>query len=191
MNAPATLLPVQTPGQRAALQAPPLTRCGLVAVEPSRNFIWLKRLVTTTELYPFIGDDASPPADGFETRGFEADALLLRVTLDGAPVGAFVFIPIAFGWEVHTALTRHCRGARALEAGRQGIAFIFQHTEARRITSRCPEDNPASLWYALRCGFEITSRQADWVKAGRRYNSVYVELNRSKWKGSRLCRSQP
>ncbi len=161
-----------------------------IAVGPSTDFLWLQRMIRASESYELTADDSCPPAAQLDTRGFEwARALLLKVRRRGVAVGAFLLMPIPYGYEVHTLLTRQCRGARALEAGRQGIAFTFQHTSAQRITSRCPETNPASLWFALRNGFEIVDRRADWVKHGRAYNSVYVELTRNKWRND-LCQSQ-
>jgi len=57
-------------------------------------------------------------------------------------------------WEVHTCLLPHARG-KAVEIGREALAWVWENTPALRIVTQVPSFNPLALRLAKKCGFEV------------------------------------
>lgn len=67
--------------------------------------------------------------------------------------GGFILIAAGAGfYSVHTQFASEGRGAHALAAVKAGLDFMFTRTDAMRISSHCPDNNPAALGLALKGG---------------------------------------
>lgn len=83
---------------------------------------------------------------------------------------------------VHTLLSRQCRGAKAIEAGKLGIAKAFSLEDVERLESWCPANNPESYLFARLCGFKrVGFAPVEWVKNMQRYPIRVVALSREEW----------
>ena len=70
--------------------------------------------------------------------------------------GGFILLPHGAGfYSVHTQFAAEGRGAHAIAAMRAGLDFMFTRTDAMRIFSHCPENNPAALALATRGGAHL------------------------------------
>lgn len=88
---------------------------------------------------------------------------------------------------VHTMLTRGCRGADAITAGKLGIAKAFNIEGVEHLESWCPSHNPESYLFARLCGFKKTGfAPVEWVKNMQRFPIRVVSLSRQNWLGSIL-----
>lgn len=164
---------------------------GGLRVAPTEDYAYLKSLFEQPEIYDRVADDSSMPREAIELdalRGLRA--LVLLVSKDSVAVGCFLLLPhqTASGlniaektYEVHTVLSEACRGRHAWRAGRLGIQWMFTETDCAKLVSRCPEDNPQSLVFAMCQGFHICERKRDWLKRGQLLYSNHVELTREQW----------
>lgn len=67
--------------------------------------------------------------------------------------GGFILIAAGAGfYSVHTQFASEGRGAHALAAVKAGLDFMFTRTDAMRISSHCPDNNPAALGLAVKGG---------------------------------------
>lgn len=81
---------------------------------------------------------------------------------------------------VHTMLSRACRGAEAVQAGRGALAAVFALDDVDRLESWCPENNSESYYFARMCGFQKVGFAAmPWIKNGKEYPVRVVELRRA------------
>ena len=159
-------------------------RRGSLVVTPELDVPYLETLCRDPEIYARTADDQSPASERLDLSNLlrMPGVLCLKVWRTSRAVGAFLFLPAGPEvLEVHTVMTRDCRGRRAVEAGLAGLEYVFTRTGCWKITSRCPEDNPASLWYALRLGFNIEFHRADWPRAGKLLSSAHVALTKADW----------
>lgn len=97
---------------------------------------------------------------------------------------------------VHTMLTRACRGADALQAGKMGIEMAFSLEGVERLESWCPANNPESYLFARLCGFKkIGFAPVEFLKNMQRFPIRLVGLSREEWnlenagKTPKLCQS--
>lgn len=156
----------------------------VISVKPSQDWPYLEGLIRM--LWDQVADDNCGTVDTFKLKGFAMvqQAAMIKVLRNNASCGAFLFVAQEDGVaEIHTLLTPRCRGRLAIEAGKAVVKFAFENMNINKITSRCPNNNRASLYFAMRCGFSITGKQQDWVKNGQNLGSTHVELNRQNWKG--------
>ena len=57
--------------------------------------------------------------------------------------------------EVHTCMSNKCRGKRAVQAGKQGITWVFTQTSANKVVSYCPSDARQALPFAMAVGMKV------------------------------------
>lgn len=58
-------------------------------------------------------------------------------------------------FEIHTVLTKSCRGRIAIEAAKSVIGWIFANTECERLITVIPSDNPLAERLAVSAGMSI------------------------------------
>lgn len=67
--------------------------------------------------------------------------------------GGFILIAHGAGfYSVHTQFASEGRGAHAISAMKAGLDFMFTRTDAMRISSHCPDNNPGALGLAVKGG---------------------------------------
>jgi RimJ/RimL family protein N-acetyltransferase len=155
-----------------------------IEVHSSDNFLYLRTLLDDPEIYHAVRCDDSPALKDLPDLEIlkVPDYRLLMVTNDHVSVGAFYLFPIKPQvWEIHTMLSKNCRGRDALRAGQLGIDYMFMVDGAECLMSRCPSDNPASLLYAQMLHFHIIRSPHDWRRNGQYIVSHHVELTRKEW----------
>ena len=103
------------------------------------------------------------------------------------PLGLFMLEPQGRGHIVHTCLLPECRGARAIRAGKLGVAWMFTRTPTAALVSHCWETRPEVLWFAKRVGFEPRTF-APWPFRvnGAQIFSTGVCLTRERWQHLQL-----
>lgn len=63
--------------------------------------------------------------------------------------GGFILQAVGAGfYSVHTQFAAEGRGQHAISAMKAGLDFMFTRTDAMRIFSHCPDNNPAALAFA-------------------------------------------
>ena len=67
--------------------------------------------------------------------------------------GGFILVAHGAGfYSVHTQFAAEGRGQHVIAAMQAGLDFMFTRTDAMRIFSHCPDNNPATLELALKGG---------------------------------------
>jgi Protein of unknown function (DUF2824) len=134
---------------------------------------FVHRIMRDPDVYPFIGDDSSPKDPmAFDASDYLSNCICLKVMDESHPVGVFVFFIGEDGYELHTMLTKLCRGSAAVRAAKEAIAWIFDNTDCKEIVSFALSDAPATTWFAKMIGLIETSRQ---LHANTR-NNLPVEI---------------
>ena len=131
-----------------------------ITIEETREWQPIWHIMQDPEIYDAICDDnwRALPRDSVRLvlKGIVEDVRnhSLLVVQDGICVGAFVCLNKGEGvFEVHTLLTKDCRGADAITAGKAGMAYMLNRPGVEKLTSLCPTNLPAAYLYARFCGF--------------------------------------
>ena len=64
---------------------------------------------------------------------------LIEVQENCKDVGVWAFEPHDGGYCMHTAMTRDCRGRKAVRSGLDAIGWLFNHTVAQAVYAAIPE----------------------------------------------------
>ena len=115
------------------------------------------------EVWKEVKDDSCPKNPGVVDIPFlMKECVCLGVKDDDDAVGVFLFVPKGpTTCEAHTMLASRCHGAKAVQAGKQAIAWIWQNTANTEITSFAWSDRPHVAWYMSVLGLKRTSEE-DW-----------------------------
>lgn len=159
----------------------------MITIEETRDWEWMDSIIRRPEVYEPMIFDGGVDREHISTRLAIEDKknLFFRVIQEGMPVGFFMAEWRGDGWyEIHTNLTKECRGLAAIEAGRKVRDALFQEHGVQKLTSTCPLYNPQSLVFAMRCGMKIDYRVgSEFKKNGKEYGAVHVVLNLGDWEG--------
>lgn len=130
-----------------------------IRLAPSYDKTYVEWLMFHDEIYPFISDDKSkdiPREDiikAINSPVFE----VIRVFDGATPCGAFVLEVSGDEAEMHTLLLPNCRGAKAIEAGKKMIEYMFQKRGIRRVFGFCFSDCKAAIWFTKKIGLKFES----------------------------------
>lgn len=158
-----------------------VARRAYMKIELTREHEVIDRVLQASE----VAEAICP--DGVEMRSVkvldDGSRIFLLVREGEAVLGCFIVGRMLSGvYEVHTCLTKQCRGKRAVEAGKLGTEWMFLHTDATRLYSLCPASNRASLLFAYAVGFKHAFHRADyWLKNGVREGAAVVDLTVQQW----------
>lgn len=150
-----------------------------VTFERTFDYELVKRIVTHPRIYPHVADDfAAKPEDWQAT---ENDSIWYVLAKECAEVlGLFIFIPqYAICWDVHTCLLPLSYGAKAKEAGKGIIEWIWANTPCLRITTVVPEYNRLALKFAQASGlicFGVNPKS--YMKNGKLWNLIQLGLSK-------------
>jgi hypothetical protein len=89
---------------------------------------------------PMIADDRNI----FLSNGVDACSFY-------TPIGPVVY-------DGHSLTDTTCRGRRAIEAGRQSLAWFWSHTDAELVTGSTPIELKAARWFNRQMGFVSAGR---------------------------------
>jgi len=120
--------------------------------ERTRDWALIKQIVTHPRIYPFVADDFSAKPE--EWQATQSDSIWYVLAKECAEVlGVFIFIPqYQTCWDVHTCLLPLSYGAKAKEAGKGIIEWIWANTPCLRIVTVVPEYNRLALKFAKESG---------------------------------------
>ena len=108
-------------------------------------------IVNSADIAPFVLEGASftaSPVSGY---------LKYMGVYDGETlVGIYLFVRrLRYMWEVHTCLTRACRGKAAVTAGRLAMDKLFSELDIECLTTFVPETYLHVQAYTTRMGFKL------------------------------------
>jgi hypothetical protein len=76
----------------------------------------------------------------------------------------------------HVLLFPPCRGKAAVQAGRQVLQWVKEHTLFERVIAHCPANNRPVNWYVAAVGFRARRRyHKAWPKHGQLYDVLEFE----------------
>lgn len=113
---------------------------------------FIRATITHPKIWPHVSGDGSPAREDFRPR-FDGAFVYVRVRHANEDLGLFLLTvhnPIL--WEVHTCLLPAAWGARAAEAARGLLAWVWAETPCRRLMTCVPASNRLALRFALRAG---------------------------------------
>lgn len=115
-------------------------------------------VVRHPEIYPYVTDANSPPAEEFDATQILLDNgnYALSVHEGDELMGVFLFTRITdTTYEVHTCLLPNCRGQKAAQAAQDVVHWMFARSFCNRIVTRCPDNNPRAKRFAQSAGLVV------------------------------------
>lgn len=160
-----------------------------ITIQPTNDGRAVWRIVSDPEIFGRVVDDAwiTQAAENLESivRGMvdNENNRTFLVLADGVHVGCFIcFWQGSNLYEVHTFLTKLCRGGDAIRAGKMAMAHMFSMSCVERLISYCPACIPEAYWFARRCGWKATNAECPpWVKFGVSHSQQMVEARKEEW----------
>ncbi len=151
----------------------------LLTFERTSDLALIKLVMTHPRVYPHITDDGSAPVEEFHVLEHPAIWYVL-VKDDDELLGLFMFVSQnAVCAEVHTCLLPNALGARAKEAARGVVAWMFEQTTLQRIVTNVPANNRLALHYAKRGGMtEYGLNPKSFLKGGILQDQILLGLSR-------------
>lgn len=152
-----------------------------IVIEQTTDEAYIKSVFLNPTIYQQMKDD-SCPAEPAMLGGVDLKAIpgfFLKAIMDGNPVGCFWLIWKGESVEAHTALLPACRGRAAIMATRMAIAWVFEHTGAKAITSYAWSDSPAVAWFCRAVGMAL-DRTEKWpaTRDGSPVDINYFKIGR-------------
>lgn len=139
----------------------------MIKVQRTFDAHLIDAMIRLPYIWSEITDDSCPKDPGVLDIPFIArECINLSVVHENEfglqPLGVFVLIPKdPTTLEAHTMLSESCRGARAVEAGRKAIQWIWENTPYTTISSFTWSDRPQVAWYMRVLGFK-KDKVEDW-----------------------------
>lgn len=154
-----------------------------ITVEQTKDEFYIKSVFLNPTIYSQMKDD-SCPVSPMILQGVDIKAIpgfFLRALVDGKPAGVWWLIWKGDSVEAHTALLENCRGRDAIEATKRAIAWVWNNTQAKAITSYAWSDSPAVNWFCRAVGMKAGETKA-WpnTRNGRAVDITYFAINRPK-----------
>jgi hypothetical protein len=169
-----------------------------VTVRFNNNWKGLTEVMKEPDVRNAVLDDATEIV--MEKQGYDMSLLsvlpgtkVVEVEHEGKVLGYFVLTPhktLRHVYDVHTLLSKECRGIRALNVAEMGLDLVFNGLDCEILRSQCPDTNKASLLFALRMGFKPMTKEKDWMKNGVLYESTHVSMTREQWEERRQLKCQ-
>lgn len=146
--------------------------------ERTFDYDLIRAVLTSPEMYPWISDDGSPAAADYQPPVSDAIWYIL-VSDQGQLLGLWMLVPRnAIEYEVHTCLLPGHGFRRARQAAREGIAWVWAHTPARRLITGVPAYNRIAYQFALDAGFApIGVDRKSYLKDGILYDQALLGLS--------------
>lgn len=125
----------------------------MISVAPTEDYGLIKSIMTHPRIWRFIGDDQAPPPEQFEVPR-SSSILYLLAKDDDETLGVFLFAAQnSVCMESHHCLLPQSWGARARDAAKKAITWLFTNTRCVRIVGSTPTCNRAALKFAQDLGF--------------------------------------
>jgi RimJ/RimL family protein N-acetyltransferase len=112
----------------------------------------IKAIVTSPKIWPQVSDDYS----NLETYKPPIDGVIWLDVVERESLGMYmVHRHNGILYEIHTCLLPTAWGAKALQAGRLVLDWVFSKTDCQKLITHVPETNVLALRYAKRCGMAV------------------------------------
>jgi RimJ/RimL family protein N-acetyltransferase len=127
-------------------------------ISPCTDVAFLNRVANDKSVRPYLG-----LGDGYMDTQWVLD--VPGTIFLANEYGGFLLLQTRPGlYSIHSLFLPEGRGAKAVRAALDAVAWVFQNTDAKAITTEVPAPNLAAKWLALRCGFtEISKRPQSWI----------------------------
>lgn len=128
-------------------------------IKRTMDATFLNEVANHPDVRPWLGGegvlDLTPAA-------LDPNSILLEAT-----GGGWLLHPIMPGvYELHTMFLPRARGRAYFAAAREALRWVFTHTDALEIVTKCPDDNGAARMAASIVGFRERFRREDAWKPG-------------------------
>ena len=148
-----------------------------VSIELQTDAAHLNNIANHPDVYPWIRGALEGPLDFSEALATDN-----VVALMGEHGGQVYHHVLPCLWEAHSQFTPQGRGAWALEATRQSLAWMFTRTDAAEIYTRCPHGNPAAKGLARLIGGQLQfTNPKGWVMDGKVVPADIMSLRVEDW----------
>lgn len=148
----------------------------------TEDYDLVRRIVTHPQLWPHVSDDASGRAEDYQPPR-DRDSWYVLVRDAGELLGMFVFRMRPEYAEVHTCLLPDAWGARALQAAREVIGWLFTTAvDCPRILTAVPTPNRLALRLARKAGLRERGRfYGVYQKNGVAFDEIVLGIEREEW----------
>jgi RimJ/RimL family protein N-acetyltransferase len=148
--------------------------------ERTNDMELVRKILAHPRLWDHMTDDFCPTREEFTPVN---DPLVWYVLATDGPdvLGLFLFSPQnGICWDAHVCILPHAWGARAQQAVRGVIQWVFDTTPCRRIVASIPEYNRLVLRFAERAGFEVFGvNRRSFQKNGRLQDQIMLGISKS------------
>lgn len=149
----------------------------LAGIKRRYDATFLNKVLNHPAVYPMVKGNAEGPIDASAIAADPANILLC------GEQGAIVFVCHQGGlYEAHTQVLPDGRGAWSLRFVRAALHWLFTHTSAVEVVTRCPHGNIPALALAKRVGgrFQFTNPNG-WIIDGKQVPADIYSLTIVDW----------
>jgi len=112
----------------------------------------IKATVTHPAIWPHVADDSC----SLDTYAPPINGVLWLEVVDEQSLGMYLVHPHnCVTYEIHTCLLPVAWGAKAKQAGKLVLDWIFANTNCQKVVTQVPQTNALALRYAKRCGMVV------------------------------------
>ena len=119
-----------------------------------KDFEKVHRILSHESVYPYISDDYCPekPAEDLGKVFFSDKAIKVLMPNENS---VFMCVPLSTNmYSVHSNVLPGHRGRKAVRAGKDGVAWMFNNTECTSLISFTPIQNRSALMFSRLVGFK-------------------------------------
>jgi hypothetical protein len=152
----------------------------VITIEPTTDEDYIKSVFLNPKIYAKISDDSCSDQSKLDFHAaMSIPGFFLKALVDGVEAGCFWLVDKGESCEVHTALLDNCRGRTAINLAKEGIRWVFSHTEKKSITSYAWSDSPSVAWFCRAVGMTQQNTEK-WpaTRGGKSVNITYFKINR-------------
>jgi len=131
----------------------------------------VRQILTNPAVWPYVGDDFAPDRQEWQPNADERIWYVLAIEgtqYGGSPhiAGLLTFVPRSTVlWEIHVVFTPK-RCTRGVYIGEQVLAWMFQHSTAKRIIAEIPTCNRLAVQLASRTMKQYGVNERAFMKGG-------------------------
>lgn len=143
------------------------------------NEVLVRDTIAHPAIYRHVADDLAPPRKQFRPLMHES-MLYAGAYLGEEYLGLFMFAPSnSICWDVHTCLLPVAWGEHAIPAAQGVVAWVFENTRCRRITTSIPAYNRLAIRLAVFAGMEMAgTNHSSWLKGGKLHDQVLMGISK-------------
>ena len=142
----------------------------------TRDFALIQKILCDPRLWPRMVNDDAPPIETFHVSDNPRIVPVL-VRDRGEAVGLFLLVPEGDQAEIHVAFLPDAWG-RTVEATKRFLDWTWTSTRFHRLVGPVPSYNRLALRLALQSGFEPFDRQPAGTKHGKRFDHIFLQVER-------------